>query len=159
MDKRQPYSDEYYMDEAIQEAKKAEIIDEVPIGAVVVYQGQIIGRGHNLRETSHDPTSHAEICAIRAAAEFMGDWRLEECDIYVTLEPCPMCAGAIIQARMRTCIYGTVDPKAGCVDTLFHLLTEERFNHQTEVVRGIRQQECAELLKLFFRKLRKRKKG
>lgn len=147
-----------YMLAAIEEAKKAEAMDEVPIGAVVVYQGQVIGRGHNLRESTHDPTAHAEIIAIRQAAQMMKSWRLEECSLYVTLEPCPMCAGAILQSRIERVIYGATDPKAGCAGTLFNLLQDSRFNHQTEVILGIEQEMCRQLLTNFFQMLRQRKK-
>jgi tRNA(adenine34) deaminase len=149
---------ETFMREALLEAKKAEEIGEVPIGAVVVRNGEVIGRGHNLRETTHDPTAHAEIIAIRQASEAVGGWRLNDCDLYVTLEPCPMCAGAIIQARIANVIYGTVDPKAGCAGTLMNLLDDERFNHQTAVITGVLQGECAALLSGFFRKLREKRK-
>lgn len=147
-----------YMQAAINEARKAEAIQEVPIGAVIVKDGEIIGRGYNLRESTHDPTAHAEMIAIRMAAEWIDDWRLEDCTLYVTLEPCPMCAGAIIQSRIDQCVYATPDPKAGCVDTLMQLLQEPRFNHQTQVIRGIRQEECTELLRSFFSQLRAKKK-
>jgi tRNA(adenine34) deaminase len=149
---------ETFMREALLEAKKAEEIGEVPIGAVVVRNGEVIGRGHNLRETTHDPTAHAEIIAIRQASEAVGGWRLNDCDLYVTLEPCPMCAGAIIQARIANVIYGTVDPKAGCAGTLMNLLDDERFNHQTAVITGVLQGECAALLSGFFRNLREKRK-
>lgn len=147
---------EFWMREAILEARKAEAIQEVPIGAIVVWQDQVIGRGYNLRETTFDATAHAEMIAIRQASEVLGAWRLLECRLYVTLEPCPMCAGAIVQARVPQVIYGTVDPKAGCAGTLMNLLQEPRFNHQTEVISGILQPECAALLTDFFRKLRKK---
>lgn len=147
-----------FMQEAVCEAKKAEAIEEVPIGAVVVYQGQVIGRGHNLRESTHDPTAHAEIVAIRQAAQHLNSWRLEGCSLYVTLEPCPMCAGAILQSRIERVIYGTADPKAGCVGTLMNLLQDDRFNHQAEVIAGIEQPTCQQLLTHFFQMLRKRKK-
>ena len=146
------------MQEAIREAKKAEAIDEVPIGAVVVYQGQVIGRGHNLRESTHDPTAHAEIIAIRQAAQQRNGWRLEGCSLYVTLEPCPMCAGAIIQSRIERVIFGTHDPKAGCAGTLMNLLQDQRFNHQAEVITGIEQETCRHLLTHFFQQLRRKKK-
>lgn len=144
----------HWMKAAIVEAKKAEAIQEVPIGAVVVWNGQIIGRGHNVRETSHDPTAHAEIIAIREASRYLNMWRLLECKLYVTLEPCPMCAGAIVQSRIEQVIYGTPDPKAGCAGTLMNLLQEQRFNHLTEVVPNVLREECSELLTQFFRKLR-----
>jgi tRNA(adenine34) deaminase len=145
---------EAWMREAIVEARKAEAITEVPIGAVIVYEGQIIGRGHNLRETSLDPTAHAEMIAIREASMRLEAWRLSGCTLYVTLEPCPMCAGAIVQSRIDRVVYGTADPKAGCAGTLMNLLQEERFNHRTEIVEGVLQEECARLLTDFFRRLR-----
>lgn len=149
---------EKYMQAAIQEAKKAEEKEEVPIGAVIVKEGEIIARGHNLRELQNDPTAHAEMIAIRQAAARLKSWRLEECSLYVTLEPCPMCAGAIIQARLDRVVYGTTDPKAGCGGTLMNLLQEPRFNHQTEVISGVKQQECRQLLTQFFQRLRQKKK-
>ncbi|MFN2363833.1 MAG: tRNA adenosine(34) deaminase TadA [Halarsenatibacteraceae bacterium] len=152
-------SDKYYMDIALQEAEKAAEKLEVPVGAVVVQSGQVIGRGHNLRETTQDPISHAEIIAIRAAADEIGSWRLEEADLYVTLEPCPMCAGAILQARIKRVIYGAVDPKAGAAGTLYNLLEDERLNHQVELVTGVRAEESSQLLKRFFRQLRLGKDG
>lgn len=151
--------DNYYMDIALEEAKKAADKLEVPVGAVVVQSGQIIGRGHNLREATQDPTSHAEIIAIKAAANQIGYWRLNQADLYVTLEPCPMCAGAILQARIKRVVYGTVDPKAGAAGTLYNLLEDERFNHQVELVTGVRAEESSQLLKDFFRQLRLGKDG
>ncbi|MFD0712937.1 tRNA adenosine(34) deaminase TadA [Paenibacillus sp. GCM10027626] len=148
--------DEQWMREAIAEARKAEAIGEVPIGAVIVHQGQIIGRGHNLRETLLDSTAHAEIIAIREASKQLEAWRLLDCTLYVTLEPCPMCAGALVQSRIPKVVYGTVDPKAGCAGTLMNLLQEPRFNHETVVLSGVLKEECAALLTNFFRKLRKR---
>ncbi|MFD0871332.1 cytidine/deoxycytidylate deaminase [Chlamydia abortus] len=145
-----------WMREAITEAEKALAKREVPIGAVIVHNGEIIGRGHNLRETSLDPTSHAELIAIRQASEHLQAWRLLDCSLYVTLEPCPMCAGAIVQSRIPHVIYGTADPKAGCAGTLMNLLQEERFNHQVEVTSGILMEECASMLTDFFRTLRKK---
>ncbi|WP_407946132.1 tRNA adenosine(34) deaminase TadA [Paenibacillus athensensis] len=144
----------FWMQAAIAEARKAEAVREVPIGAVIVRDGRIIGRGYNLRETTLDPTAHAEMIAIREASEALQAWRLLDCRLYVTLEPCPMCAGAIVQSRIPQVIYGTTDPKAGCAGTLMNLLQEERFNHRTEVVSGVLQAECAALLTDFFRKLR-----
>lgn len=149
---------EKYMRAAIEEAKKAELKEEVPIGAVIVKEGEIIARGHNLRELHNDPTAHAEVIAIRQAAEMLNSWRLEDCSLYVTLEPCPMCAGAIVQARLDQVIYGTTDPKAGCGGTLMNLLQEPRFNHQTEVISGVLQNECRQLLTQFFQWLRWKKK-
>ncbi len=151
--------DNYYMDIALEEAEKAADKLEVPVGAVVVQSGQVIGRGHNLREASQDPTSHAEMIAIRAAANEIGSWRLEEADLYVTLEPCPMCAGAILQARLKRVVYGATDPKAGAAGTLYNLLEDERFNHQVELVIGVRAEESSQLLQDFFRQLRLGKDG
>jgi tRNA(adenine34) deaminase len=148
--------DHTWMREAIVEALKAEQIGEVPIGAVIVRGGEIVGRGHNLRETSLDPTAHAEMIAIREASHRLGAWRLIDCTLYVTLEPCPMCAGAIVQSRIQKVVYGTIDPKAGCAGTLMNLLQEPRFNHETELVGGLLQEECAALLTQFFRRLRGR---
>lgn len=146
------------MREAIAEARKAEQLGEVPIGAIVVKDNMIVGRGYNLRETSFDATAHAEIIAIRQASETLGAWRLLDCTLYVTLEPCPMCAGAIVQSRVPTVVYGTVDPKAGCAGTLMNLLQEPRFNHRTEIITDILQPECALLLTDFFKQLRLRLK-
>ena len=143
-----------YMRAAMEEARLAEAKLEVPIGAVVVWQDQIIGRGHNLRETTRDPLAHAELIAIKQASEHLGAWRLLDCKLYVTLEPCPMCAGAIVQARVPQVIYGTTDPKAGCAGTLMNLLQEDRFNHRVDVVSGVLQEECSAMLTQFFRKLR-----
>ncbi len=148
--------DRKFMIEAIAEAKKAEAIREVPIGAVIVREGVIIGRGHNLRETTGDPTAHAEMIAIREASERLQAWRLLNCTLYVTLEPCPMCAGAIVQSRIERVVYGTGDPKAGCAGTLMNLLQENRFNHMAEVVPNVLQEESARLLTDFFRRLRKK---
>jgi tRNA(adenine34) deaminase len=143
-----------WMKMAIEEAKKAESRLEVPIGAIVVHHGTIIGRGYNLRETTLDPTAHAEMIAIREASAYLQAWRLLDCQLYVTLEPCPMCAGAIVQSRIPQLIYGTTDPKAGCAGTLMNLLQEERFNHRVDVLSGVMQEECSSLLSDFFRKLR-----
>ncbi|GAB2721638.1 tRNA adenosine(34) deaminase TadA [Paenibacillus thermoaerophilus] len=148
-----------WMKEAIAEARRAEALGEVPIGAVIVKDGQMIGRGHNLRETAHDSTAHAEMIAIREASERLGAWRLLDCTLYVTLEPCPMCAGAIVQSRVPVVVYGAPDPKAGCAGTLMNLLQEPRFNHRTEIVSGILQEECGELLSGFFRQLRQKRKN
>ncbi|MBO8178790.1 MAG: nucleoside deaminase [Bacillus sp. (in: Bacteria)] len=143
---------------AIEEAKKAEKIGEVPIGAVIVWNDQVISTAHNLRETTQDAVTHAEILAIQQACQKLGTWRLEEAELYVTLEPCPMCSGAIILSRIKRVVYGAKDPKAGCAGTLMNLLTDERFNHQAEVVSGVLEEECGLLLTSFFRKLRERKK-
>ncbi|MGI2296882.1 tRNA adenosine(34) deaminase TadA [Paenibacillus sp. GXUN7292] len=153
------HEDQHWMQAAIAEARLAEQLGEVPIGAVIVREGQIIGRGHNLRESKHDPTAHAELEAIRDACEQLGAWRLLDCTLYVTLEPCPMCAGAIVQSRLKRVVYGTDDPKAGCAGTLMNLLQEPRFNHETELTSGVLQPECAQLLTQFFRQLRKSKQA
>lgn len=149
--------DEKFMQEAIKEALKAKALNEVPIGAVIVHNGEVIARGHNLRETTQETLSHAELIAIEEANEKIGSWRLEDCTLYVTLEPCPMCAGAIIQARIKRVVYGTPDPKAGCAGTLFNLLEEPRFNHQVELKSGVLKEKCSNLLKDFFKTLRERK--
>lgn len=149
---------EKYMQAAIKEARQAEILGEVPIGAVVVHDGQIIGRGHNMREKFQDVTYHAEMLAIMEACTTLGSWRLEDCDLYVTLEPCIMCSGAIINARIKNVYYGAKDPKAGAVDSLYHLLSDQRLNHQVNVESGLRGAECSRMLKDFFRAIRKRKK-
>jgi tRNA(adenine34) deaminase len=143
------YSD--FMREALAEAQKAFQLDEVPIGAVVVKNGTIIGRGHNLRERMKDPTLHAEIIAIRQAAAALGGWRLTDCDLYVTVEPCPMCAGAILQARIRRVVFGARDPKAGCAGSLYNLLEDPRFNHRAEVTEGIMKEPCSLIIREYFR--------
>lgn len=147
-----------YMREALAEAEKAYALDEVPIGAVVVLGDNIIGRGHNLRETLLDSTAHAEIVAMREAARHIGDWRLSGATVYATVEPCPMCAGAMIQFRVQTVVYGAADPKAGAVDSIMDVLREPRFNHQVGVVSGVLEEECAGIIKRFFRELRERDK-
>ena len=154
----QQFSDEYFMKLAIEEAKKAEAINEVPIGAVIVKDNKIIGTGYNIRETSQRSITHAEILAIEEACERNGSWRLEDTTLYVTLEPCPMCAGAIVQSRVKRVVFGAIDPKAGCAGTLMNLLQEERFNHQSEVVSGVLAEECGQILTTFFRTLREKKK-
>ncbi|WP_027964419.1 tRNA adenosine(34) deaminase TadA [Halalkalibacillus halophilus] len=150
--------DQYYMSKALEEAEKAKQLNEVPIGAVIVYKDTVIASGYNRRETEQFSAAHAEMIAIKEANEVIGSWRLEECTLYVTLEPCPMCAGAIVQARIPRVVYGAPDPKAGCAGTLMNLLEEPRFNHQVEVVAGVQEQACAMLLKNFFRELRAKKK-
>ncbi|KGR78112.1 adenosine deaminase [Ureibacillus sinduriensis BLB-1 = JCM 15800] len=150
--------DRKYMLEALKEAKKAQALGEVPIGAVVVYQDEIIGRAHNLRETSQNAVTHAELMAIQQACREIGSWRLEETTMYVTLEPCPMCAGAILQSRIPRVVYGARDIKAGCVDSLYRLLNDSRFNHECEVTEGVLAEECGEMLTSFFRAIRDRKK-
>lgn len=149
---------EAFMAEAIVEAKKAEALNEVPIGAVVVVGGQIIGRGHNLREQSHDATSHAEMSAIREACKSVDNWRLEQAQLFVTLEPCPMCSGAMLLSRVAEVYYGATDPKGGTAGTLMNLLQDERFNHVAYVESGVLQTECSLLLSSFFRNLRQEKK-
>ncbi|WP_029191026.1 tRNA adenosine(34) deaminase TadA [Ornithinibacillus scapharcae] len=151
-------NDAFYMQLAIEQAEKAREIDEVPIGAVIVYEDEVIATGYNVREHSQDTLSHAELIAIQQANQKIGSWRLEDCTLYVTLEPCPMCAGAIVQSRIKRVVFGAFDPKAGCAGTLMNLLEEERFNHQAEVTAGVLEKECSELLTNFFKALRKRKK-
>lgn len=148
----------HWMKEAITCAQQAGALAEVPIGAVIVKDGQIIARGENTRELLNKATGHAEIQAIEQANESLGAWRLEGTTLYVTLEPCPMCAGAIINARINRVVYGASDPKAGCAGTLMNLLTDSRFNHRTEVVAGVMAEECGTLLTEFFRDLRRRQK-
>ncbi|MDZ5474670.1 tRNA adenosine(34) deaminase TadA [Bacillus sp. 31A1R] len=150
--------DELYMREAIKEAKQAESLEEVPIGALIVINGEIISRAHNLRETKQDAVAHAELLAIQEACHSQGTWRLEDATLYVTLEPCPMCAGAIIMSRVKRVVYGAKDPKGGCAGTFMNLLQDSRFNHQSEVTCGILEEECGQLLTNFFRSIRDRKK-
>lgn len=147
--------DRYWMREAIREAQRAAQKGEVPIGAVVVRNGVVVGRGHNLRETDKDPTAHAEILALREASRTLGGWRLTDAVMYVTLEPCPMCAGALVQARVKRLVFGAWDPKAGCAGTLLNLVEFPAFNHRLSVTAGVLEEECAMLLKRFFQSLRK----
>ncbi len=147
--------DIHFMEEAIREAKKAFEKDEPPVGAVIVKDGDIIARGHNLRESLQDPTAHAEMLAIRAAAARLGRWRLSDCVIYVTLEPCIMCAGAMVLARLDRLVYGAHDPKAGAVGSLMNLVSDERLNHQIEVTSGVLATESGALLREFFSSRRK----
>lgn len=147
-----------YMLEAIKEAKKAEAVAEVPIGAIVVHNKEIIGRGHNLREHSQDATSHAEMFAIREACKGLDSWRLEECQLFVTLEPCPMCSGAMILSRVEEVYFGAFDPKGGTAGTLMNLLIDDRFNHRAYVEGGILEETCGKLLTTFFQQLREKKK-
>ncbi|WP_314611635.1 tRNA adenosine(34) deaminase TadA, partial [uncultured Granulicatella sp.] len=147
-----------FMREALKEAQKAYDQAEVPIGAVVVLNGEIIGRGHNLREKEQDATLHAEIKVIRQANQHLGSWRLEDCELFVTLEPCPMCSGAMILARMKRVVFGAFDPKAGTAGTFMNLLQDSRFNHQVEVEQGVLEDECKEILQQFFKGLRERNK-
>jgi tRNA(adenine34) deaminase len=151
-------NDEYYMRLAIEEAKKAAKIGEVPIGAVIVKDNQVIALAHNLREIEQRSIAHAEVLAIDQACRALGSWRLEDATLYVTLEPCAMCAGAIVLSRIKRVVFGASDPKGGCAGTLMNLLQEKRFNHQTEVVSGILQEECGRMLSEFFRQLRSKKK-
>ncbi|MEK4128106.1 tRNA adenosine(34) deaminase TadA [Solibacillus sp. FSL W8-0474] len=151
------HNDRYYMQEALEEAKKAAALGEVPIGAVIVYKNEIIARAHNLRETTQNALTHAESMAIQEACKKIGSWRLEETTLYVTLEPCPMCAGAILQSRIPRIVYGARDIKAGCVDSLYRLLNDQRFNHECEVTEGILGDECGQILTDFFKALRERK--
>ncbi|MEH7130925.1 tRNA adenosine(34) deaminase TadA [Neobacillus drentensis] len=150
--------DEDFMREAIKEAKKAEERGEVPIGAVIVMEGKIVSRAYNLRENEQNAIAHAELLAIDQACKDIGSWRLEESTLYVTLEPCPMCAGAIILARVKKVVYGAADPKGGCCGTLMNLLGDERFNHQSEVTSGVLEKECGQMLSDFFRGIRERKR-
>lgn len=143
-----------YMRAALREAKKAYALGEVPIGCVIVYEGKIIGRGYNRRNTDKSTLAHAEITAIRKASRKIGDWRLEGCTLYVTLEPCQMCAGAIVQARIPRVVMACMNPKAGCAGSVLNILDMTEFNHQAEVTRGILEEECSTLLKTFFKELR-----
>lgn len=149
---------EKYMKEALKQAKKALALGEVPIGCVIVYKGVIIGRGYNRRNTDKNTLCHAEITAIRKASKKMNDWRLEDCTLYVTLEPCQMCAGAIVQARISKVVMGCMNPKAGCAGSILNLLDMQEFNHQVPSVKGVLEEECSEILKIFFTDLRKRNK-
>lgn len=150
-------TDEKWMRQAIKQAKKAEKLEEVPIGCVIVHNDKIIARGYNRRNTDHTSLAHAEMMAIKKACKKIGDWRLEECTLYVTLEPCQMCAGAIVQSRVKRVVIGAMNKKAGCAGSIFNLLEEDRFNHKAEVTRGILEDECAEMMSEFFRGLRAKK--
>ena len=147
--------DEKFMKEAIKQAKKAEAIGDVPIGCVIVHDGKIIARGYNKRNKDKTVLAHAELLAMKKACKKLGDWRLEDCTMYITLEPCQMCAGAIVQARIPRVVIGCRNPKAGCAGSILNLLNVPAFNHQVELTEGILQEECSTLLKEFFRKLRK----
>lgn len=149
---------EKYMRQALSQAKKAYKIGEVPIGCVICYEGKVIGRGYNRRNTDKSTLSHAEITAIRKASKKIGDWRLEGCTMYVTLEPCQMCAGAIVQSRMDKVVIGSMSPKAGCAGSVLNILQMEEFNHQVEIEKGVLDSECSELLSRFFSELRIRNK-
>lgn len=149
--------DEKFMKAAMQQAKKAYALDEVPIGCVIVRDGEIIARGYNRRNTDHNAVSHAEINAIRKASRRLGDWRLEGCTIYITLEPCQMCAGAIVQARLDRAVIACRNAKAGCAGSVLNILQIPQFNHQVEITEGVLQEECSEMLSRFFRELREKK--
>lgn len=151
--------DRFFMSEALLEAEKAAALGEVPIGAIITYKDEIIARAFNLRETTQNATTHAELLAIQEACEKVGSWRLEETTLYVTLEPCPMCAGAILQSRIPRVVYGARDMKAGCVDSLYRLLNDSRFNHECEVTEGVLSEECGGILTQFFKQLREQKKN
>ena len=150
--------DEKYMREAIRQVKKAYALDEVPIGCVIVSDGKIVARGYNRRNTDKNTLSHAELIAIKKASKKTGDWRLEECTMYVTLEPCQMCAGAIVQSRMKRVVIASMNPKAGCAGSVLNLLQVAAFNHQVEIVQGVLEEECSSMLSEFFRELRSKKK-
>jgi tRNA(adenine34) deaminase len=147
-------ADAAYMALALEEARRAAAEGEVPIGAVMVCDGAVVARGRNARESAADPTAHAEMIAIREAAEKLGRWRLSDCTLYVTLEPCPMCAGALVNARIERLVYGAADPKAGAVGTLYDLSADTRLNHRYEVTAGVLEAECGQILKNFFQGLR-----
>jgi len=157
-EKEQKKEDEKYMRQALKLAKKAAELDEVPIGCVIVQEGKVIARGYNRRNTDNSTLAHAEIAAIRKASRKLSDWRLEECTMYVTLEPCQMCAGAIVQARIPRVVIGAMNPKAGCAGSIINLLEMKEFNHRVDVARGILEAECSQMLKDFFAGLRRRVK-
>ena len=150
--------DEKYMKQAIMQAKKALMLNEVPIGCIIVHKDKVIARGYNRRVTDHSTLAHAEISAIKKACRVIGDWRLEDCTMYVTLEPCPMCAGAIVQARMPRVVIGCMNPKAGCAGSVLDMFHEDGFNHQVDVSTGVLQDECSGMMKSFFALLRKNHK-
>ena len=149
------HAHDHFMQIAYEEAQQALRENEVPIGAAIIHDGQVIGRAHNQREQLHDPTAHAEMIAITQAAHARQSWRLDGCTLYVTLEPCPMCAGAIILARIPTVVYGAVDPKAGAVQTLYHLLNDPRLNHRVDTVAGVMGEPCARIISQFFQEQRR----
>ena len=150
--------DEKFMKDAIRQAKKAGAIGDVPIGCVIVHEGKIIARGYNKRNKNKTVLAHAELLAMSKACKKIGDWRLEECTMYITLEPCQMCAGAIVQARIPRVVIGSMNPKAGCGGSILNLLEMQEFNHQVNVTRGVLNQECSEMLSDFFRELRRKQK-
>ena len=147
-----------YMKEAIRQARKAELLNEVPIGCVIVYQDKIIARGYNRRNIDKNTLSHAELNAIRKAGKKLGDWRLDDCEMYITLEPCQMCAGAIVQSRIKKVYIACMNPKAGCAGSVWNLLDIKQFNHQVEIDRGLMEEECSRMLSGFFKRLRESKK-
>ena len=149
--------DQRFMDLALEQAELAADMGEVPVGAVVVHRGEVISQAHNRREVDADPTAHAELIAMRAAAQKLGDWRLEECTVYVTLEPCAMCAGLMVNARVARCVYAATDPRGGFLGTLGDLSSHPVLNHRFEVTAGVRAEESAEALRSFFRRVRKKK--
>lgn len=151
-------ADEKYMREAIRQAKKAYRLEETPIGCVIVRDGKIIARGYNRRNTEKSPLAHAELSAIKKASKKTGDWRLEDCTLYVTLEPCQMCAGAIVQARVARVVVGCMNPKAGCAGSVLNLLNMQEFNHQVQLETGVLEEECSALMTGFFRELRDKRK-
>lgn len=157
-DSKRKSIDEKYMKEAMKQARKAELLNEVPIGCVIVYQDKIIARAYNRRNTDKNTLAHAEILAIKKASKVIKDWRLEECTMYITLEPCQMCAGAIVQARVPRVVIGSMNPKAGCAGSIINLLQMEQFNHQVEVETGVLGEQCSMILTDFFKKLRSQKK-
>lgn len=152
-------NDEKYMKEAIRQAKKAYALEEVPIGCVIVYQDKIIGRGYNRRTIDKNTLAHAELQAIKKASKKMDDWRLEDCTLYVTLEPCQMCSGAIVQARVKRVVVGCMNPKAGCAGSILNLLDMKEFNHQVELTTGVCEEECSQMMKQFFKELREKQKA
>ena len=154
----QQEADSFFMGLALEQANLAGQQDEVPIGAVVVYEGQVISRGYNRREIDNDPAGHAEFLALKKASKHLGAWRLSGCTVYVTLEPCLMCAGLMYQARIDRCVYGAADPKAGALGSLYSINADKRLNHVFEVSAGVRSEECADLLRRFFREKRQRNK-
>lgn len=144
-----------FMRQAIKLAQKAGAQGEVPVGAVVVWGGKVIGRGHNCREQNQDPLAHAELIAISKAAKKLGSWRLLDCTLYVTLEPCPMCAGALVNSRVKKVVYGCKDPKAGAIETLYQIGKDKTLNHQLQIVSGVEESTCSHMLSQFFKQLRK----
>jgi len=150
------FNDEYYMNEALKLAREAYEIDEVPIGAVIVHKGEIIGRGYNKRNSLGNPLGHAEIIAINEASQYLKDWRIEECTMYVTVEPCPMCSGAIVQGRIPRLVFGTRNKKAGCAGSVINLLQIDALNHQVDITEGVLQEECSSIMTEFFKRFRKK---